>query len=157
MVSDGRTDRSNVDASGSGEVGRAAGRYLLALLRLSEREARRVPMQELRRRLDVSPASVTEMVEKLDDRALVDHEKYRGATLTPRGTAVAAELAWQFCAVSTFFESVLDAPLDDETAYRISFALPAEGVRELRRLSGRLCIDDCPIGARTPDECRVGA
>src|SRR6476619_8559451 len=42
--------------------------------------------------LDVSPASATAMLKKLDKLGLVQHEPYRGAQLTPAGERVALEV-----------------------------------------------------------------
>jgi DtxR family transcriptional regulator, Mn-dependent transcriptional regulator len=42
--------------------------------------------------LDVSPASVTAMLRKLDGLGLVRHERYRGVTLTAAGERVALEV-----------------------------------------------------------------
>lgn len=39
--------------------------------------------------LQVRSSSVTKMLQKLDAAALVNYEKYRGITLTPRGEAIA--------------------------------------------------------------------
>lgn len=39
--------------------------------------------------MEVSPASATAMVKKLSELGLADHERYRGAVLTPAGERVA--------------------------------------------------------------------
>jgi len=46
---------------------------------------------ELADRLGVSPASVNEMIGKLEERGLVTHEKYKGASVTDDGEALARE------------------------------------------------------------------
>lgn len=140
-----------VDPAARRRVGGAAGRYLLAVYRESDGGARRVEMRDVRRTLGVSPASVTEMVERLADRSLVDHEKYRGVTPTPVGRDVGASLAWAVCAVETFFASVVDARLDAEAAYEISSVLSDATLRALRRRSAAPCIDDCPRASEPED------
>ena len=51
-----------------------------------------VQTQALSDRLQVSTASVTGMMKKLDQYNLVEHEPYRGVVLTPRGEQVALEV-----------------------------------------------------------------
>lgn len=108
-------------------VGATPGRYLLAVHWLAESEDTRVSTGELRRSLDVSGASVTEMVGKLDERNLLEYEKYAGVRLTDRGGKVAQRLAWRFCVVTNFFGATLDTELDDETSYEIGRTLPRDG------------------------------
>ncbi len=135
------------------DVGRTVGRYLLAIHRRSEPEGRRVSTGELRRALGVSAASVTEMVAKLDDRGFVDHERYRGVRLTGDGRSLATTLAWRFCVVDRFFESVLDADLDDGTVYEIGYALPRDGLFRLHELAERPCVEECPEAASEGAGC----
>jgi DtxR family Mn-dependent transcriptional regulator len=51
-----------------------------------------VGTSQLAERLAVSAASATEMLGKLDAMGLVSHDRYRGASLTPAGQAVALEI-----------------------------------------------------------------
>ena len=46
----------------------------------------------LAERLGVTPASVSAMVKKLDERGLVRHVRYKGVALTPAGERVALEV-----------------------------------------------------------------
>jgi DtxR family Mn-dependent transcriptional regulator len=61
-------------------------------------------------------------------------------------------VGWRFCIVSSFFASVLDVTLDDETAFDIGFVLPKAGVFRLRDLVGSSCLDLCP---GSDDDSRV--
>lgn len=135
------------------EIGRSAARYLFAVSKLSGRENGRIETGELKTYLDVSPASVTEMVSKLDARGLADYEKYQGVTLTQQGEAFATRIAWRFCVVSTFFDSVVDANLDERTAFDIAFTLPEEGVFNLRGLVNSPCLGLCPESGEEFDTC----
>ena len=126
------------------EIERSAARYLLAIAEESAGGTDRVSTGDLRERLDVSAASVTEMVSKLADSGLVDYEKYAGVRLTDRGEAIATRIGWRFCVVSTFFEESLEMGLDDETAFDIGFTLPEDGVFRLRSLVGSACLGRCP-------------
>lgn len=62
---------------------------------------------ELADLLDVSGASVTEMLTTLDDRGLASYRKYEGVTLTDEGEAVAREFAWRRCVAENFLEDDL--------------------------------------------------
>ena len=62
-----------------------ADQYLKAIYLVQRMEDGPAATGALADMLDVSPASVNEMVGKLQDRGLVDHEKYKGATLTDDG------------------------------------------------------------------------
>jgi len=58
--------------------------------------------------LEVSPASVNEMIGKLQERGLVEHEKYKGATLTEEGIVRAEEALQTYCIIERFLANVLE-------------------------------------------------
>ncbi len=58
--------------------------------------------------LEVSPASVNEMVGKLEERDLVDHEKYKGASLTDEGLERAHNALQTYCIIERFLANVLE-------------------------------------------------
>ncbi len=58
--------------------------------------------------LDVSPASANEMIGKLDERELVDHEKYKGVDLTEEGIRRAREALQNYCIIERFLLEVLE-------------------------------------------------
>ncbi len=58
--------------------------------------------------LEVSPASVNEMIGKLEDRGFVDHEKYKGASLTDEGIVRAEEALQTYCIIERFLANVLE-------------------------------------------------
>jgi DtxR family Mn-dependent transcriptional regulator len=65
--------------------------YLKALYQLGGAVAS-VGTSQLAAELGISPAAATEMVGKLAGHGLVSHDRYRGASLTPDGRAVALEM-----------------------------------------------------------------
>lgn len=132
---------------------RTTARYLFAMSALSESDTDRIATGELQEYLDVAPASVTEMVSKLDDRGLVEYEKYQGVALTEQGDALATEAGWRFCVVSTFFKSVLDMRISDETAFDIGFVLPRDAVFRLRELVDSPCLGRCPVSDDDSKRC----
>ncbi len=126
------------------ETERRAARYLFAISDLSESGTDRITTSELGNYLGVAPASVTEMVSKLDDRDLVAYEKYRGVTLTEQGRSLATRAGWRFCVVSTFFDSVLDLAVDDETAFDFGVVLSRDGMLRLHEIVNSACLELCP-------------
>ncbi|WP_136688775.1 metal-dependent transcriptional regulator [Halorhabdus amylolytica] len=133
-------------------VTRTGGKYLCGLLRCALADRERVATGDLARRLGVSRASVTEMVAKFGEEGFVDHERYKGATLTDDGESLARHLQWRRCVTERFFADEVDVGLDAETAYRIGFELPQAGTDRLASLvdhpCDRLCqateASDCP-------------
>ncbi|WP_276270883.1 metal-dependent transcriptional regulator [Haloarcula litorea] len=58
--------------------------------------------------LDVSPASANEMIGKLEDRGLLEHEKYKGVDLTDDGIHQAREALQNYCIIERFLVEVLE-------------------------------------------------
>lgn len=58
--------------------------------------------------LDVQPPTVTSMVEKLEDRGLLEREKYKGVELTDEGETVALEVLRHHRLLETFLKERLD-------------------------------------------------
>ena len=58
--------------------------------------------------LDVSPASANEMIGKLEDRGLLDHEKYKGVDLTDDGIKQARDALQNYCIIERFLVEVLE-------------------------------------------------
>lgn len=125
------------------KVSREAGRYLLELYFASLDTDDRVRTGTLGERLDVHPASVTEMISKLAKRELVDYRKHEGVTLTTMGEEVAEMLVWRYCVTDRFFTETLDAPVDRRIAYRIGFELPFEGLVTLAETVDIPCMRAC--------------
>ncbi|MFC7193909.1 metal-dependent transcriptional regulator [Halosimplex aquaticum] len=78
MSSDYRTGSAPDPSPEPSDVERTTARYLFAISTLSTDTEERIATGELKEYLGVTPASVTEMVAKLDERGLVDYEKYQG-------------------------------------------------------------------------------
>ncbi len=66
--------------------------YLKAIFKLSEREAGPVTTNAIASAMQTTAASVTDMLKRLSEKALVEYEKYRGVLLTPQGHTVATHL-----------------------------------------------------------------
>jgi DtxR family Mn-dependent transcriptional regulator len=82
--------------------------YLTAIYRLGRATGDRVSTSSLAERLEVSPPTVTSMLTKLDDRGLVDYEKYAGVELTDEGETVALEVVRHHRLLEAYLAEHLD-------------------------------------------------
>lgn len=89
--------------------------YLKAILALGGPEERRVSGKELADHLQVAPASVTNMLQKLaaSQQPPVDYEMHRGVRLSPAGKKRALEIVRHHRLLETFLYEVLDYPLEE--------------------------------------------
>src|SRR5271163_1307719 len=89
--------------------------YLKAILALGGPEENKVTSNTLARRLDVAPASVTNMLQKLaaGSPPLVEYERHRGVLLSPAGEKRALEVVRHHRLIETFLHEVLDYPIDE--------------------------------------------
>ena len=85
-----------------------ANQYLKAIYLVQQTENGPAATGKLAESLGVSPASANEMIGKLEDRGLADHEKYKGVTLTDEGIERARESLQTYCVIERFLVSVLD-------------------------------------------------
>lgn len=129
---------------------RRVGTYLLAILEHVDGPADEVRPTAVASTLDVAPASVTNMIDRLDEDGLVAHEPYRGIALTERGERLARHLAWRRCVVRTFLEAAIERPLDEGVSYRAGFELPIDVLRRLGAAADIPCRDRCDDRIYTP-------
>jgi DtxR family Mn-dependent transcriptional regulator len=89
--------------------------YLKAILVLGGCEENRVTGNALAHRLDVAPASVTDMLQKLavGSPPLVEYERYRGVLLSSAGKKRALEVVRHHRLIETFLFEVLDYPIEE--------------------------------------------
>ena len=66
--------------------------YLKAVYEIKQREGEPVSTSSIAELLEVTPPTVTSMMEKLEERELIEREKYSGAHLTREGETVALEV-----------------------------------------------------------------
>ena len=74
--------------------------------------ASQVSVTAIAQRLDVTPASASGMVRKLDDADLVTHTPYRGVRLTAAGRRTALEVIRHHRLLELFLAEVLEMPWD---------------------------------------------
>lgn len=94
--------------------------------------------------LKIVPSSVTEMLEKLQKRDLVEYTKYQGASLTSDGEQVAVSILKRHCVMEWFMVQVLEVPegkFHDE-ACRMEHVLTEGTAEKLRAMTDQP--DICP-------------
>src|SRR3954466_6257259 len=86
--------------------------YAKAIYSLARQGDGTVATNALAERLGVTPASVSAMVKKLDERGLVRHVRYKGVALTPDGRRVALEVLRHHRLLETYLAEHLGVPWD---------------------------------------------
>lgn len=74
----------------------------------AEGDGERVTTSRVAEALDVTPPTVTSMLGKLDDRELVEREKYKGVRLTEQGERVALEVVRHHRLLESYLSEHLD-------------------------------------------------
>ncbi|WP_327052393.1 metal-dependent transcriptional regulator [Halomicrococcus gelatinilyticus] len=82
--------------------------YLKTIYTLQEDSDDPVATSEIADELDVTPPTVTSMVEKLEERGLVEREKYKGVELTTEGETVALEVLRHHRLLEAYLNEHLD-------------------------------------------------
>ena len=85
-----------------------ADQYLKAIYLLQHESDGPVATGAVANHLGVSPASANEMIGKLEERALLDHEKYQGVELTDEGIERARDRLQTYCIIERFLANVLE-------------------------------------------------
>ncbi|HEX7255434.1 MAG TPA: metal-dependent transcriptional regulator [Gaiellaceae bacterium] len=103
-----------------------------------EAAGRRATTSALARELGVSSPSVTSMVKKLASLGLVEHERYRGTRLTPKGEKVALEVIRHHRLLEQYLSQTLGLPIDalHDEADRLEHALSEELEAHIDRTLG---------------------
>jgi DtxR family Mn-dependent transcriptional regulator len=111
--------------------------YLKEIYKL-EAAGRRPTTSALAAELGVSPPSVTSMVKKLASLKLVEHERYRGTRLTPKGERVALEVIRHHRLIEQYLSQTLGLPIDalHAEADRLEHALSEELEAQIDRSLG---------------------
>jgi DtxR family Mn-dependent transcriptional regulator len=86
--------------------------YAKAIYSLAHQGDGTVATNALAERLGVTPASVSAMVKKLDERGLVRHVRYKGVALTPAGERIALEVMRHHRLLETYLAEHLGVPWD---------------------------------------------
>jgi len=84
-----------------------ANQYLKAIYLIQKQDDNPAATGRVADMLDVSPASANEMIGKLEDRGLAEHEKYKGVSLTDEGIIRARDALQTYCIIQRFLINVL--------------------------------------------------
>jgi DtxR family Mn-dependent transcriptional regulator len=82
--------------------------YLKSIYALQQEDGEPVSTSAIAEYLDVTPPTVTSMVEKLEERGLVEREKYKGVELSPEGETVALEVLRHHRLLESYLTEHLD-------------------------------------------------
>ena len=85
-----------------------ADQYLKAIYLVQEQEDGSASTGAVADNLGVSPASANEMIGKLEDQELLEHEKYKGVDLTDEGIRRARIALQNYCIIERFLVEVLE-------------------------------------------------
>lgn len=88
--------------------------YLEQIFHLIEEKGYARPI-DISKKLEISQASVTNMLQRLDAEGLVKHEKYRGTILTEHGLRIAKAIIDRHETLTRFLQ-LFD--IDEKTIYR---------------------------------------
>lgn len=101
---------------------------------LLEKKAGKAHTGQIAEHMDVKPPSVTEMLGKLQDEALVKYEPYLGAILTEKGKEMANELMSRHKVIADFLEIIgVDKDLAEEDACQIEHHVSEVSTERLRQ------------------------
>lgn len=126
--------------------------YLKAIYQLGgSKEA--VPTSQLAQELQLSPASISEMLDKLDSLGLVDHNPYRGVRLAAEGEALALEMVRHHRLLETYLVNALGYGWDEvhEEADRLEHAISERLEERMWTALGRPRVDPHGDPIPTPD------
>jgi DtxR family Mn-dependent transcriptional regulator len=137
--------------------------YLEALYTLTQDKGS-ASTTDISKRLNIAPASVTEMLKKLADTGYVNYSPYQGATLTPKGFELAAKMARKHRLLERFLHDVLHIGNDKvhQEACAMEHGLSDETERALCQTlkAPDVCPDDnkiipaCNLGFSSCRECQ---
>lgn len=111
--------------------------YLKVIL-LLERDTHAPPKTgDISKELKVSPAAVTEMLERLQKEGLVRHEKYKGTQLTKDGAKRARDILRKHCVMERFLVETLDMREGDfhDQACKLEHVISDEMAERMNRLT----------------------
>ncbi len=139
------------DADARWQSMNTADQYLKAVYlaqRLEDGPASTGTLAEL---LEVSPASVNEMIGKLEERELVEHEKYKGATLTDEGLERAHNALQTYCIIERFLTNVLEVEEFREEARALESVIDETVADRLDTIIDRR--EECPDCFDAEEDC----
>jgi DtxR family Mn-dependent transcriptional regulator len=125
--------------------------YIKAIYAIESDTGERVGTSELAEYLDVTSPTVSSMLNKLQERGLIDREEYRGVTLTEEGEVVALEILRHHRLLESFLSEQLDYDWADvhEEADRLEHHVSEELTERIADVLDNPGVD--PHGDPIPD------
>lgn len=123
--------------------------YLKIIYNLTE-EGGSAKTTDIASALDVSPASVTEMLHKLSDQGFVKHEPYKGVVLKSKGRKIALKVARKHRLLERFLADFvgIKGRSTHEQACKMEHALTDEAEHNLCMIMHHP--SECPDGKKIP-------
>jgi DtxR family transcriptional regulator, Mn-dependent transcriptional regulator len=122
--------------------------YLACIYDLTRDEAP-VKTTEIASRLHLSPASVTEMTQKLSTDGFLNYERYKGVTLTPKGKKVAERIKRRHRMLERFLVDILGVSKErgHDEAMKLEHTVSDDSVERLSKIMNNptVCPDGDPI------------
>ena len=118
--------------------------YLINILRLTDGTGV-VKTTELANYMQVSPASVTEMLKVLQKEGLVNYERYRGVSLTEEGNIKARNLRRKHHIMERFLTDVLEIDHKEahDQACAVEHSISDDAANKMCRMMGTKVDSDC--------------
>ena len=123
--------------------------YLKIIYKLTE-EGGTAKTSDIAAALDIAPASVTEMLHKLDEQGYIKHESYKGAVLRSKGMKVARKVTRKHRLLERFLADFvgIKGRSTHEQACKMEHALTDEAEHNLCQMMHRP--QECPEGKKIP-------
>jgi len=107
--------------------------------------------------LEVAPATVTEMLQKLASKNYLNYEKYKGVTLTDKGMKVAKRIKRRHRLLERFLVDVVGVKRSEghEEACRLEHVISEESERKICQMTNnpKFCPDGDPIPECEDGDC----
>jgi len=119
--------------------------YLEAIYNLSK-EKRAVRVKDIAKKLGVKMPSVTSMLRTLDEKGMIDYEKYEYLELTVKGLGIAKEIERTHQILKTFLTDILkiDKCQADEDACKMEHAVSTTTIDRI--INFMAFVKSCPRG-----------
>ncbi len=107
---------------------------------------------DISKRLGVSPASVTEMLQRLSDKELIFYKKYAGVTLTKKGEKIAKDVKKRYITIKRLLHIVqVPESIAEKDACEMEHHLDPKTIRQLVKFVD--FVENCPIKLPKWREC----
>jgi len=126
--------------------------YLKTIYSLAKQNKGKIANLSIAEKLRINPATVTEMLKKLNDKNLIDYNRIDGAALTPQGQSLALKVIRKHRLWETFLVNKLSFNWDEvhEIAEQLEHIQSDKLIRQLDKLLGFPKFD--PHGDPIPDK-----